>query len=84
MRIIKAARKIHEVEYICPNCKSILGIESGDIRFDSTLRKHCIKCPVCNEFVGNFDIHKMFTWIMEDDNNDRELQGNNSVRINTL
>ena len=71
MRIIKAAKRIQEVQFTCPRCYSILGIESGDISYDSTLKKHCIKCPVCDEYVGDFNRQTMFPWIMEDEENDR-------------
>ena len=72
MRIIKAAKKVHEAEIICCKCHSILGVVSGDIRFDGNKKVHSIQCPVCQEFVGVPSPDKLFPWIMEDEENENE------------
>ena len=89
MRIIKAAKKIDEFTVTCDNCGSILGIMRNDLTNnsmigDSECKKWTYYCGVCkcmNHLAGT--LSELFPWIMEDEN-DRELQSDNTVRFHSI
>ena len=81
MRVIKSARKIHEARIECLNCHSILGIEEDDIYYCN--KDYQVTCPVCDAIIRGLNKEELFPWIMED-SNDRELQSNNTVRIDSI
>ena len=89
MRIIKAAKKTDEYITTCNNCGSILGIKRNDL--NNYTRKddvgcedwtyYCGVCSCQNHLKGI--LSDFFPWIMEDEN-DRKLQSDNIMRINSL
>lgn len=81
MRIIKAAKKTDEFITECGHCDSIIGITPSDVRWGNG--SYRFDCPVCNHIndLGYDDLDDMFPWIMEEDD---EVPGDNSVRINSL
>ena len=89
MRIIKAAKKIDEYTTTCNNCGSILGIRRNDLsnntrKDDNENEDWTYFCGVCscrNHLTGT--ISDLFPWKMEDEY-DRELQSDNSMRLNPL
>ena len=87
MRIIKAAKKIDEYIATCTCCKSILGIRMSDLtqrtasNNDTGWSYSCKVCNSTNYITG--ELTELFPWITEDEN-DRQLQSNYSMRINTL
>ena len=89
MRIIKAAKKTDEYTTSCDNCGSVLGIRRNDLMNntmadDNNCEEWAYYCGVCsclNHITGS--ISKLFPWIMEDEN-DRQLQSNNSMRVNSF
>ena len=80
MRIIRAAKRIQEAVITCPNCKSVLGIEEDDIRYMDMCYK--VFCPVCENWIGDFNENVLFPWVMEESNN--EVSSDNPVRVNSL
>lgn len=82
MRIIKSAQKVREARIECVNCHSILGIEEDDIYYRNM--DYQVTCPVCNAIIMGLNEAVLFPWIMEDETDDRELQGDNAVRLNSL
>lgn len=89
MRIIKAAKKTDEFITTCNNCGSILGIKRNDLSNNAMIDDnkcdewtyYCGVCKCCNHLNGS--LHKLFPWIMEDEN-DRQLQSDHPMRVNTL
>ena len=83
MRIIKAAKKTDEYVTTCDNCKSVLGIKSSDIgQGRKEIYYYCAVCG-CKNLLPCKEIEELFPWEMEE-TNDKELQSDNSVRINSL
>lgn len=83
MRIIKSAKQADEFIKACSTCGSILGIRKGDLSCGGGENWIC-SCPICNSeirIVGK--INSLFPWKMEDEN-DTQVQGDNSVRFNSL
>ena len=78
MRIIRAARRVQEAQITCPYCKSVLGIEREDIKYFNM--DYNVVCPVCETTISGLKKDELFPWVMEDDDNDRKIQGNNLVR----
>jgi len=89
MRIIKAAKKTDEYITTCNNCGSILGLKRNDL--NNSTRKDDAECEDWTYFCGvcscknhiTETISKLFPWIMEDEN-DRKLQGDNTLWVNPL
>ena len=83
MRIIKAAKKRDELVTACAKCNSVLGLREADVRWYSAAWSYV--CPVCNttNYFDAEDKSVLFPWIMEDEN-DRRLQGDNSMRVNEI
>lgn len=89
MRIIKAAKRTDEYITTCNNCGSILGIKRNDLSNNTRIDDnncdewtyYCGVCQCCNHLKGS--LHKLFPWIMEEEN-DRQLQSDNLMRVNTL
>ena len=89
MRIIKAAKKVDEFTVTCNNCGSVLGIRRPDLDNSTHKEDHeCTEwiyyCGVCscqNHLKGA--LSDFFPWIMED-KNDRELQGDNTMRFHSI
>ena len=82
MRIIRAAKQVQEIEINCGKCKSTLGITQSDVKPD--YGSYNIICPVCGHLNKYTYASDLFPWIMEDNDNDRKLQSDNSMRVNTL
>ena len=82
MRIIKSARKIREARIECLNCHSILGIEEDDIYYRNM--DYQVTCPVCDAIIMGLNKVVLFPWIMEDEADDRQLQSDNSMRVNSF
>lgn len=81
MRIIKSARKVREARIECLNCHSILGIEEDDIYYRNM--DYQVTCPVCDTTIMGLNKTVLFPWVMQEENeDDREVQGNNTMRIN--
>ena len=89
MRIIKAAKKTDEYITTCNNCGSILGIKRNDLSNNTRIDDnkcdewtyYCEVCRCCNHLKGS--LNTLFPWIMEEEN-DRQLQSDNLMRVNTL
>ena len=89
MRIIKAAKKVDEFTVTCDNCGSVLGVRKNDLNNsthmgDNECTEWTYYCGVCsckNHLKGL--LSDFFPWIMED-KNDRELQGDNTMWVNSL
>ena len=89
MRIIKAAKKTDEYITTCNNCGSILGIKRNDLSNNTRIDDnecnewiyYCEVCRCCNHLKGSLNV--LFPWIMEEEN-DRQLQSDNLMRVNTL
>ena len=82
MRIIKAAKRIQEFELVCTKCSSVLGITPADVAPE--YGDFTITCPVCGHLNKRAYTADLFPWIMEEEENDRKIQSDNSMRINTL
>ncbi len=83
MRIIKAAKKTDEYVTTCDNCKSVLGIGKNDITQERRdIYYYCAICG-CKNHLQCQEISELFPWKMEE-TNDKELQSDNSMRINSL
>ena len=83
MRIIKAAKKKDELIDTCDTCQSIIGLKEADVQWYKSTWSYT--CPVCSStnYFGSEDKATLFPWIMED-KNDKEVQSDNSMRVNTL
>ena len=89
MRIIKAAKKVDEFTVTCDNCGSVLGVRKNDFNSSTRLGDnectewtyYCGVCSCVNHLKGS--LSDLFPWIMEDEN-DRELQSNNTVRFHSI
>ena len=83
MRIIKAAKKKDELIDTCGKCQSIIGLREVDVRWYNSAWSYT--CPVCNSvnYFSSADKATLFPWIMEDEN-DREVQSDHPMRVNTL
>jgi hypothetical protein len=83
MRIIKAAKKRDELIDTCDTCQSIIGLREVDVRWYSSAWSYV--CPVCNNtnYFTAEDKATLFPWIMEDEN-DKEVQSDHPMRVNTL
>jgi len=82
MRIIRAAKQVQEIEINCSKCRSILGIMQSDVKPDNG--SYNIICPVCGHLNKRTYVSDLFPWIMEEEENDRKIQSDNSMRVNTL
>lgn len=83
MRIIKSAKQADEFIKACSTCGSILGIHKNDLTCSGGVNWEC-SCPICHSKIhitGKMD--SLFPWKMEDEN-DTQIQGDNSVRFNSL
>ena len=84
MRIIKAAKRNEEYITVCSNCKSILGLVVGDLSNESGgFNFYCAVCGSRNHIKAEYK-DTLFPWIMEDETDGKELQGDNTVRLNSL
>ena len=83
MRIIRASKRKEESVKTCYKCHSIFGIELGDQHYDNAGKRYYVICPICGTSIDILAPDKEFPWIMEEEN-DRQLQSDNSMRVNTL
>ena len=89
MRIIKSAKKTDEYITTCNNCGSILGLRRNDLSHNSMIDDnkcsewtyYCGVCQCMNHITGS--LHTLFPWKMEDED-DRQLPGDNFMRVNSL
>ena len=80
MRIIKAAKKLEECIAVCDNCKSILGLTMNDLSNEAGgFSFYCAICGCMNHIKAEHT-SDLFPWVMEDDDNDRKIQGDNLMR----
>ena len=84
MRIIKAAKKLEECIVVCDNCKSVLALTTKDLENETnSYGYYCGVCGCKNHIKAN-NRNELFPWIMEDEENDRQVQSDNAMRVNTL